>query len=241
MAIARFVIQVLGWVVGIPLEVLAIAALLRNGYRRYPVIFVYLLVLFVTTLLSVWFSIQSFYTQNKALVRLSAKIYWIDEWILQGLIFATVIGLIDLAIARSPWRRILRLGLAVGVLLFAGITFWIQYLPQAVTFGVWMTPWISDLSVGATVMDLALWMILIASRKSDRRLMLICGALGMQFTAEAIGERIVQMSGPRRSVALGTAGSVVAVAGNLICLYVWWQTFRRMRDSRPAAISPSIP
>ena len=97
-----------------------------------------------------------------------------------------------------------------------------------------MTPWTRDLSVCATVMDLALWMILIASRKSDRRLLLICGALGMQFTAEAIGEAIVGLSVPGKSVAWGTAGAVVAVAGNLICLYVWWQTFRTMRTTSPA-------
>jgi hypothetical protein len=60
--------------------------------------------------------------------------------------------------------------------------------------------------------------------------MLICGALGMQFTAEAIGERIVLLGVPRRSLALALTGSVIAVAGNLICLYVWWRTFRGVRE-----------
>jgi hypothetical protein len=235
MLTARFVIQVCGWAVGIPLEILAIAALLRNGYRRYPIVFLYLLVVFVTTLLDIPIGTQGFFTQNAALLKLAARVYWINEWILQGLIFATVLSLIDLAISMSRWRRVMRAGLAVGALLFAGITFWIQYRPAPVSFGVWMTPWTRDLSVCATVLDLALWMILIASRKSDRHLLLICGALGMQFTAEAMGEAIATLSVPRRSVALGTAGSVVAVAGNLICLYVWWQTFRTMRDSRGAA------
>lgn len=97
-----------------------------------------------------------------------------------------------------------------------------------------MTPWTRDLSFCATVLDLALWMILIASRKSDRRLLLICGALGMQFTAEAIGEAIVNLAAPHME-AVALAGAIVAVTGNLICLYVWWQTFRTVRVPVAAA------
>jgi hypothetical protein len=37
--IQRFVIQVLGWGLGLPLEILVIVALLRGGFRRYPVVF----------------------------------------------------------------------------------------------------------------------------------------------------------------------------------------------------------
>jgi DNA-binding CsgD family transcriptional regulator len=233
MLTARFVIQVFGWAVGIPLEILVIIALLHYGYRRYPVVFIYLVINFIATVVDIPMLIQSFVSQNTAITRLAAKIYWINEWVLQVLIFATVLSLIDLAISMSRWRRVLRAMLTSGALLFAGITFWIQYQPPPVSIGVWMTPWTADLSVAATVLCLALWMILIASPKSDRTLMLICGALGMQFTAEAIGEAIADLSVPGRSVALGTLGSVVAVAGNLICLYVWWRTFRSARPPGP--------
>jgi hypothetical protein len=233
MLIARFMIQVCGWAVGIPLEILVIIALLRSGYRRYPIVFLYLLVNFVATVVDIPIGIQSFFSHSASLTRLAAKVYWINEGVLQFLIFATVLSLIDLAISMSRWRRVMRAILTGGALLFAGITFWVQYRPAPVSFGVWMTPWTRDLSFCATVLDLALWMILIASRKSDRSLMLICGALGMQFTAEAIGEAIVDLSVPRRSVALGTLGSVVAVAGNLICLYVWWRTFRAVGKPQP--------
>jgi hypothetical protein len=223
------VVQVLGWAVGLPLEVLVIVALLRGGYRRYPVVFFYILVNFVTTLVDIPVNTQWFVNQDLASERVAANVYWINEWVLQVLIFATVLSLIDLATAMSRSRRIMRALLAAGALSFAGITFWIHYRPAPVRYGVWMTPWTRDLSVCATFLDLALWMILIASRKSDRGLMLICGALGMQFTAEAIGESIVALSAAHRSEALALTGAVVAVAGNLLCLYVWWQTFRGMR------------
>ncbi|HEX3747837.1 MAG TPA: hypothetical protein VHW09_28070 [Bryobacteraceae bacterium] len=230
MGVARFIIQVCGWAVGIPLEVLVIAAMLRGAYRRYPVVFLFLAVNFVTTLIDIPVGTQSFFTHDAAITRLAAKVYWINEWVLQFLIFATVLSLIDLAVSVARRRRVLRTALAVGALLFAGISFWIEYQPPPVSFGVWMTPWTSDLSLCATVLDLGLWMILMAARKSDRNLMLICGALGMQFTAEAIGERIVLLGVPRRSLALALTGSVIAVAGNLICLYVWWRTFRGVRE-----------
>ncbi len=232
MTIERFVLQVLGWAIGIPLEILVILALFRGGYRRYPVVFLYVLVNFATTLVDIPINTQAFFNPDHAVMRLAARTYWVNEWILQVLIFATVLSLIDLAISQSRWRRTLRVWLAVGAVVFAAATFWIQYQPPPATFGSWMTPWTADLSVCATVLDLGLWMILIASRGADRRLLLICGALGMQFTAEAMGEAIVNLSKPHLdAVALG--GAVVAVAGNLICLYVWWQTFRPVRAAVP--------
>ena len=93
-----------------------------------------------------------------------------------------------------------------------------------------MTPWTRDISVCATILDLALWMMLIASRNADRRLLLISGALGMQFTGEAIGEAIRNLSMPHMVKALSLTGSVVSVAADMACLYVWWQTFRTPQD-----------
>jgi hypothetical protein len=230
----RFVMQVLGWGLGLPLEILVIIALLRGGYRRYPIVFSYVLALFVSTLVDIPFQLQSFLTPDAAVIRLGARVYWIHEWILETLIFMAVLSLIDLATASSRSRRAMRVALAGGALLFAGLDLWIHYRPEPVKFGVWMTPWTRDLSVCATVLDLGLWMILIASRKRDGALLLICGALGMQFSAEAIGKAMVQLSQAHRSSALALTGAVVAVAGNLICLYVWWQTFRALPRAVPA-------
>lgn len=235
MPVARFALQVVWWAVGLPLEILVILALLRGPWRRYPIVFFYLLVIFITTLVDIGINTQSFFTHDPAVVRLAARVYWINEWVLQVLIFATVLSLIDLATFLSRSRRIMRAGLAAGALIFAGVTFWIHFRPAPVKTGVWMTPWTRDLSVCATVLDLTLWMILIASRKSDRSLMLISGALGMQFTAEAIGEAIVNLSAASHSDVLALIGAIVTSTGNLLCLYVWWQTFRAIRAPVEAA------
>ena len=49
----RFALQVAGYAVGLPLEVLIIAALLRGGYRRFPFVFIYTVIDFLTTVLEI--------------------------------------------------------------------------------------------------------------------------------------------------------------------------------------------
>lgn len=222
----KFVLQICGWLVGIPLEILLLAALIRGEWRRYPMVFCYAVALLLTTLVEIPFYLGSWITRNAATMHQFAQIYWVNDWVLQVLIFATVLSLIDQAISPFNWRRVLRAGLTAGALLFAAISFSVQYRPSPAKIGYWMTPWTRDLGVCATILDLALWMILIASRKSDRRLLLISGALGIQFTGEAIGEAIRSLSIPSMAKAIALTGSVVGMLADLACLYLWWQTFR---------------
>ncbi len=227
MTFQNFVIQVCGWLVGLPLEFLVISALARGPYRRFPLIFIYATAIFVTTMLEIPVFVEAFLTHTAAALRHAARVYWVDELVLQVLVFAAVISLIDQAIFASRWRRVARASLAGGALLFAGALMLAHYQGPPVTFGTWMTPWTRDISVCATILDLALWTMLVASRKSDRRLLAISGALGMQFTGEAIGEAIRNLSIPKMVGALSLAGSVVSVAADMACLYILWQTFRR--------------
>ena len=86
-----------------------------------------------------------------------------------------------------------------------------------------MTPWTRDLNFGAAILDMGLWALLIGSQRKDRKLLLVTGALGIQFTGAAIGQALREMS---------SASSVVTIAGdfvvltNLARLYIWWQAFR---------------
>jgi hypothetical protein len=210
----NFIFQVCGWLVGLPLEFLVVSALARGPYRLFPLVFVYAAANFITTLIEIPPYVVSFVTGNPQIWKNAAEIYWINDVILQVLIFAVVIGLIDSAASGASRRRMIRIGLAAGAILFGGVS---RY---------WMTPWTRDLNFCATVLDLGLWMLLIASRKADRRLLLVSGALGMQFTGEAIGEAIRDLSIPKMVHALSLTGSVVAMVADLACLYIWWQAFR---------------
>jgi len=227
-----------GWLVGIPLEFLVVAALIRGPYRQFPLVFLFAATNLVTTLVEIPPYVQYFVSGDASVWSHAARIYWVNECILQVLIFAVVISLIDQATSAGRRRHVMRAGLIAGALLFAGASLLIHYHPL-VKYGYWMTPWTRDLNVCTTVLDLALWAMLIASRQGDRRLLLISGALGMQFTGEAIGAAVRNLSVPKMVEALSITGSVVTMLVDMACLYVWWQAFRPARDGAPSPVAPN--
>jgi len=129
MATEKFLIQMCGWLIGIPLEVLIIAALVRGAYRRYPLVLLYMAVSFVTTLVEIPIFTEGWATRDAAVLRQAARVYWVNEWILDVLIFATVLSLIDRATSASRCRRVMRTGLTGAALLFAATSFCIHYRP----------------------------------------------------------------------------------------------------------------
>jgi len=234
------VLQLCSWLMGIPLAFLVVAALIRGPWRQFPLVFLYAVAVFVITLVEIPLKVQYFATGDAAVWHRAASIYWVDEIILQVLIFALVIGLIDQAVSAGRRRRLIRAGLIVGVLVFGSTSFLIHYDPLA-KYGDLMTQWTSDLNVCSTVLDLGLWAMLIASRRSDRRLLLISGGLGMQFTGEAIGAAIRHLSAPSMAEAVSVAGSGVSGLADLACLYVWWQVFRPAPAHSPSPAAPPQP
>jgi hypothetical protein len=224
---AAFAIQVCGWLVGVPLEFLLVAVLLRGAYRRFPFVLAYASANLVTTLVEIPAKVNAvMHPEDRLVLKHFADIYWINEVILRAFILAVVISLIDQAASHLRSRRLARAGLIAGALLFAGVSFAAHYRPAMKFFGYWMTPWTRDLSFGSAILDLGLWTMLISSRRGDRRLLLISGALGMQFTGEAIGEAISSLSIAQTANSLNLAGSIITMLADLACLYVCWRTFR---------------
>jgi hypothetical protein len=106
-----------------------------------------------------------------------------------------------------------------------------------------MTPWTRDLNFGSAILDLGLWTLLVASREKDRLLLMLSGALGIQFTGEAIGGslRNVAVAIYGRTVQarpLILTGNVLMMAADLACMYIWWRAFREARAGAPQAYSP---
>ena len=220
----RFALQLCGWLIGLPLELLIIAALLRGGYRRFPFIFVYTIIDFLTTVAELPSAVGYVRGMPWAAVPL-ASVYWLDEAILQVLVYAVVMSLIYQATGRLRSRRIVRASLIAGAILFAGISFLIHRNP-ALNVGSFMTPWIRDLNLCSAVLDLALWALLIASREKDHRLLLLSGGLGILFTGEAIGESTRDLAIRSHSRPISLFGNTLIMATNLLFLYIWWQALR---------------
>ena len=216
---------------GLPLELMVIAALLRGDYRRYPFVFLYAVVDLLTTIIEIQPAI-SHISANPAAKRQFALMFWVDERIMQVLVFLLVISLVYSATKHLRPRRTLLTGIICGTLLVAAISFWIHYDPTPPT-GRYMTRWTRDLNFSAAILDLGLWALLIGSRQKDYKLLLITGALGIQFTGGAIGQSLRDAA-----PAIVTAASDFTVITNLARLYIWWQVFRDQPKTLPAGTPP---
>jgi hypothetical protein len=228
----RFAILLCGLLIGVPLQLLIIAALLRGGYRRFPFIFVYMIVDFLTTVVEVLPAVDYVRGTHGAATSLPS-LYWPLEIIMQVLVYSVVMSLIYQATAKLRPRAIVRAALIAGAFLFAGISFLIHYSP-ALSAGLWMAPWTRDLNFCSAILDLALWALLIVSREGDHRLLLLSGGLGIKFTGEAIGASVRQLALRNRSRPIALTGNTLIVLTNLVFLYIWWQALRTApaRDPR---------
>lgn len=219
----RFAISICGYVVGLPLELLVIAAMMRGGFRKFPAVFAYVVAVFFTTVVEIPLAWDYYHTHDPAGSSRFVTVYWMDELILQFLIFVVVLSLIWQATSEARSRRPLRTAMIAGSALVAGVSFFLEF-DTHVTIGIWMTPWARDLNFSAAILDMALWALLIARRQKDSQVLLLSGGLGIMFCGEAIGESLRNMS---HSVVL--TGDVLDLITNLVFLYIWWQTFRATR------------
>jgi len=199
--------------------VMIMAVLLRGQWKQYPFVFAYVLGDFLTTVLEIRPGLQ--YESATAQAKRSfVLLYWWDERVMQVLVFLLVISLIYRATAHLKTRNTLLLAVVCGILLFAGITLIIYYDPT-VAVGRWMTPWLRNLNFCAAVLDLGLWALLIGAKRKDYRLLMVSGALGIQFTGGAIGQALRQLSHSSVQVT-----AYFITLSNLACLYIFWQAFR---------------
>ncbi|PWU02150.1 MAG: hypothetical protein C5B51_21460 [Terriglobia bacterium] len=220
----RTALQYAGWFIGLPLELLIVAALAKGSYRRFPFILLYSLALFFTTVLEI--SVFQAYSTGRRLAHSRAFYYWLDEGIRQALVFAVVISLVYQASSTVRARLAVRLLLVCLALVFASMSFLVHYDADLVV-GEWMTLWTRDLNFSSAFLDLGLWAMLLASRKKEPCLLLLSGALGIQFTGEAIGQSLRHLFPWELS-----PGDVLAMLANLACLWIWWQALRPQRHEQ---------
>src|ERR1019366_5992039 len=230
----QLALQIAAYVIGLPLGLMIMAVLLRGQWKQYPFVFAYVLGDFLTSVLEIQPGLQ--YEGATPQAKQSfALLYWWDERVMQVLEFLLVIGFIYRAAAHLKTRHILLLGVVCGILLFAGITLLIYYTPGIAT-GRWITPWLRNLNFCAAILDLGLWALLIGAKRKDFRLLMVSGALGIQFTGGAIGQAVRQLSHSSVQV----TGYFISLS-NLVCLYIFWQAFRTPSppaDPRTAAQPP---
>ena len=121
------------------------------------------------------------------------------------------------------------LGLIGATLLVASVSFASHWSP-GLKVGKWMTPLTRDLNFCAAVLDLGLWALLIRSGEKDYRLLMLSGALGIQFAVAAMGQALRQIS-PDSPLMASATGLMIMIA-NLTRTYIWWQAFRPPKNPK---------
>jgi len=217
----------LQWVIffaSLALQVYVIALLRRGAYKDYPFVLAYLLVLLVTSFADAA-ALAKVITLSK-----SAHLYFYyrNEAARQFLLFIVVVSLIERAMKASPHRGKVRMILAGIAVLAAGVSLSVH--SGARTFTLWMTEVARDLSFGSVALTLLLWSLLISWRRKDHQLLMVTGGLGLQFTAEAIGQSLRQLSQGDHTIQL--IGNLLMSVAHVLRLYVWREAFRRSQLKR---------
>ena len=206
---------------GIVLQLLLIAALLRGAVGRYRVLFTYVVVLFLTTVMEA----AAFY--NADLFRQASRFYWAIDAVRQVLIFLVVLSFIRQALVGASRRD------QLGRLLWGGaavVSIASLLLTKNPVLGVWMTNLSRNLGFLAVILNLVLWAALIQRQSGDRTLLMVTGGMGIQMAGKAVGHSLRQLS-----PAVWVVGNLIIVLTHVLCLYIWWQAFRR---PAPATAQP---
>jgi hypothetical protein len=202
------------------LQVFVIGSLRRGALKDYAIVFGYCFVLLTTTVFD-GLIFGGAVTLSKAE---SGVIFYRNESVRQFMLFAVVMSLIDHALRAYPYRGRVRAGLILFMLGSVLVSLEIHSASSG-KFIYWMTQVTRDLSFASVVLTLVLWLILISSRMIDHQLLMVTGGLGLQFTGEAIGQSLRQISQDHFS--LFVMGNLVGGITHLLRLYVWREAFRR--------------
>jgi len=206
----REALQYCAWAVGLCLNVAVISALLRGPYRRYPFVFLYSATLLLSTLFEI--------ALQPAGKKLQQDYYWMDEIILDILVFSVVIAFIGEAAQYSKRRLVRRWWLIPAAAVIFAVSF---YSHHGLHLNHRMTLVSRDLNLCAVILDVLLWSLLIGARSTDRRLLLLSGGLGLQLTGAIMGESLRNLSHH-----LFWPGTMLEVLSGFAGLYIWWRALR---------------
>jgi hypothetical protein len=100
-----------------------------------------------------------------------------------------------------------------------------------------MTSLARDINFAAAILYLVLWMMLATKREKDRTILLLSGGLGIQFTAEAVGQSVRALAvslfgGPTPwAYAMVLGWNLIIMLANLGSLWIWRQALRAQGHS----------
>jgi hypothetical protein len=214
--------------IGAALQVLLLIRLQRGAYKSYPILFLYCLLLFLSTVVE----IAVFRDRTSGLYRNYYRdYYWINDAVLQLLILGVMMSFLHRAMKENPSRRVV--SMVVGAVILAVVSY--SYLSAATNH---FTALARNLSFASALMNLALWMALLKGARNDVQLLLLSAGIGVQTAGKAIGHSLREMSRATQSTAGVEAGNILIVAVHLMCLFIWWWALGPAFSRAPRAAAP---
>lgn len=201
-------------IAGTILQIVVIYRMVQGFHARYPGVFFYLLILFLTSVVDAATALGTAgwggsYRQHYVFNNIARH--------LAGLV--AVLSLYFHATLRHPRRYILRVQVLLAVVFVAVVSFYINY------HGVLDSDYIAevgrDLSFLTALLNLILWFALIQSRRRERVLFLVSGGLGLNMAGEAVGQSLNAISWNMWFLA-----SLIGVGSHLLCLVIWIRALR---------------
>jgi hypothetical protein len=221
-------IRWLGVVLAVLLQVAVLTCLLKGAYRAYPMLLVFMVASFLSTVAS-----TSAVLGSPEWTRYAARVFWICDSLLYAIIFALQVHLISQGLSGPQARRRIAYLIAGGIV-FTALAIWTSHHPR---MNLWMTQMIRNFGFGAMILNLALWTMLL--RNPDRCRLMITAAFGIMLAGEAIGHSLRQMANY-----LVTLGNFVLIGTYLLSLYLLWRALSRHYVAHPneepsAALHPA--
>jgi hypothetical protein len=165
-------------IVGTVLQV-ALVFLLFSSVRRYPTLFAYSVVYLATT------ALESVIVHTVGRSRaIYSTVYWTDEVLLDLLLFLVVISLVYQAARDNPMATVLQkflMGVVAAAMLLPFILLKPPYFRNH-----WFNGTSQMLNFGATLMNLALWTVLIGLRRKDPQLLMVSVGVGIAVTGASV-------------------------------------------------------
>ena len=214
--------------VSVVLQCSLVILLLFGPTRRYFVILSYSLLYLFTSVTEVL--VMRYLGRRSPLYH---QVYWADEIILDLVLFVMVIWLGYRATEdpKSPARS-----LRIPLLIVATAAIALPFLSSAPLLSVHWYRFASQvLNFGGTLLNMGLWMGLIASKKRDPQLLLVSAGLGIAVTGQALyyGALLLTPPGWLRMI-----GDQLNVLTHILGVAIWCYAFRpSTRKSKPSTVS----
>ncbi len=199
---------------GTALQVAVIYRMIQGFHRRYPGVFFYLLVLFLTSVID---SAAAFDATGWGTAYRQHYVFNNIARHLAGLV--AVLSLYFRATWNHRKRFLLRFEVLLLVVCVAGVSLYFNY------HGSLDSDYIAkagrDLSFLTALLNLVLWFALIQSRSRERVLFLVSGGLGLNMAGEAVGQSLNAISWN-----LWLLASLIGVGSHILCLLIWLRAMK---------------